>query len=165
MNAHRLVYRQLLPLDIDTTFSFFADAANLDRLTPPWLHFQILSQLPVAMRPGAFIDYKLRLRGVPINWQSEITAWEPPHHFVDVQRRGPYRLWEHTHRFERIGEQATLVIDEVRYAVPGGGVVNRLAVRPDLDRIFRFRREQLESWAMDIIRQREQVPSGGANSD
>ena len=153
MRTNRLAYSQLLPLDLETTFSFFADAANLDRLTPPWLHFQILSQLPIEMRAGAVIDYRLKLRGIPINWQSEVTVWEPPHRFVDVQRRGPYRLWEHTHHFEAVGDSATLVRDEVQYAVPGGSLVNSLGVRPDLERIFRYRREQLEEWAIAVLRE------------
>jgi ligand-binding SRPBCC domain-containing protein len=152
--VHTIRYEQLLPLDIETIFSFFADAANLDRLTPPWLHFQILSQLPVLMTPGALIDYRLRLRGISINWQSEITVWEPPYRFVDEQRRGPYRLWQHAHTFEAITDNATLVRDEVRYAVPGGAVVN-LAVKPELERIFRFRHERLQEWALDTLKNRQ----------
>lgn len=151
MRTHLLRCSQLLPLDIETTFSFFADAGNLERLTPPWLHFEILSQLPIEMAEGARIDYRLRLRGVSIHWQSQIVAWQPPFRFVDKQVRGPYRLWEHTHTFEAVTPQATSVTDEVLYAVPGGSIVNTLAVRPDLDRIFRYRREQLEGWALALL--------------
>lgn len=106
----------------------------------------MLTPQPIAMRPAAVIEYRLRLRGLPVRWRSEITAWEPPFRFVDEQRRGPYRLWIHEHRFEE-REGRTLVSDRVRYAVPGGplleGSVNRLFVRPDLDRIFAFRRAVL----------------------
>ncbi len=152
MRTHLLRCEQLLPLDIETTFSFFADAANLERLTPPWLNFQILSQLPIEMRPGALIDYRLRLRGVPIRWQSEIKMWEPPFRFMDRQLHGPYRLWEHTHTFEAVSPGATLVTDEVVYAVPGGAIIDAVAVRPDLGRIFRFRRAQMEAWAIEVLR-------------
>jgi ligand-binding SRPBCC domain-containing protein len=123
-------------------FPFFADARNLEALTPPFLCFEILSAGPIEMRVEAFIDYRLRVHGLPLRWRSEITAWDPPHLFVDEQRRGPYRLWRHTHRFAADGE-ATLVEDDVEYAVWGGALVDRLFVKRDLDRIFAFRREAL----------------------
>lgn len=141
----RIFYLQskvCLPRPIDEVFRFFADAGNLNELTPPWLRFSVVTPPPVEMRVGAMIDYKLRIRGIPIHWRSEITAWEPPHRFVDEQRRGPYRLWIHEHRFEACGE-GTRVIDDVRYAVPGGVIVHKFFVGPDLQRIFRYRRERL----------------------
>lgn len=125
-------------------FPFFADARNLEALTPPWLRFEILSPGAVDMRVGAFIDYRLRVHGVPLRWRSEITAWDPPRMFVDEQRRGPYRLWRHTHRFAPEGD-GTRVDDEVEYAVLGGPLVDRLFVRRDLDRIFAFRRAALSA--------------------
>lgn len=131
-----------LPFSREEVFEFFADARNLQRLTPPWLHFQILSSLDDGIREGSLIDYKLRLRGVPIRWRTEISAWEPPFRFVDEMLRGPYREWIHEHRFEERGG-GTLMTDEVRYSVPGGRLVHRFFVRPDLERIFRYRREQL----------------------
>jgi ligand-binding SRPBCC domain-containing protein len=133
-----------LDAPLSEVFPFFADARNLEALTPPWLRFQILTESPIEMRAGAFIDYRLRVHGVPLRWRSEITAWDPPHLFVDEQRRGPYRLWRHTHRFAADGD-ATLVEDEVEYAVLGGPLVDRLFVRRDLDRIFAFRREALRA--------------------
>lgn len=162
---HRLRYSQLLPLDIDTAFAFFADAGNLERLTPPWLHFRILSQLPLEMRRGALIDYELRLRGMPIRWRTEITTWEPPFRFVDKQVRGPYQLWEHTHTFEAVGD-ATLVTDEVIYVVPGaraGDFVNTLMVRPDLERIFSYRRDQMQAWALDMLRDPAKTPAAASS--
>ena len=98
-HLHRIESDVRLAAPLESVFAFFSDAANLELLTPGWLHFRILSPLPLAMAVGTRIDYRLRLRGVPIRWQSEITAWEPPCRFVDEQRRGPYRVWIHEHRF------------------------------------------------------------------
>ena len=144
---HRIHSTVRLAAPLESVFAFFADAANLELLTPGWLHFRILSPLPLAMAAGTRIDYRLRLRGVPIRWQSEITAWEPPYRFVDEQRKGPYRVWIHEHRFavESREGRAPLVVasDRVEYAVPGGRLVNRLFVARDLRRIFAYRGDRL----------------------
>jgi ligand-binding SRPBCC domain-containing protein len=127
---------------LEAVFPFFADAGNLELLTPPWLSFRILTPRPIVMRVGAIIDYRISLRGLPMRWRSEITAWEPPYRFIDEQRRGPYRLWVHEHTFRQDGPEV-VVRDHVRYAVPGGTGIERvlhaLFVRPDLNRIFRYR--------------------------
>jgi ligand-binding SRPBCC domain-containing protein len=131
-----------LPRRREEVFPFFADAFNLEALTPPWLKFEVLTPRPIEMRAGLRIDYRLRLRGLPLRWQSEITAWEPPCRFVDEQRRGPYRAWIHEHTFaERDG--GTLAQDVVRYGVIGGRLVNTLFVRRDVERIFRYRQKKL----------------------
>jgi ligand-binding SRPBCC domain-containing protein len=136
-----------LPLPPEDVFPFFAEARNLEQITPPWLSFHVLAQHPPEMGAGTVIDYRLRLHGIPLRWRSEITVWEPPRRFVDVQRRGPYRLWEHEHLFLP-KDGGTLVQDRVRYAVPGGSLlaplVDRLLVRPDLERIFAYRRQRLK---------------------
>lgn len=131
-----------LPRPREEVFRYFADAGNLETLTPPWLKFTILSPLPLTMRVGALIDYELRLHGFPLRWQSEITVWEPPFQFVDEQRRGPYRSWVHQHLFEA-ERGGTLVRDRVHYAVPGGWLMDWLFVRWDIKRIFAFRRAKL----------------------
>ncbi len=95
------------------------------------------------IRAGTLIDYRLRLHGIPIRWQSEISVWEPPLRFVDRQTRGPYRLWIHEHRFVE-QEGGTLVIDHVNYRVPGGSLINRLFIVPDLRKIFGFRMQKLQ---------------------
>jgi len=123
-------------------FPFFCEARNLEELTPDWLRFQVLTPPPIEMAVGARIDYRLRLRGIPIAWESEITAWEPPVRFVDEQRRGPYRLWVHEHRF-READGMTFAEDCVRYAVPGGWIADWLLVRRDVRKIFEYRRERL----------------------
>jgi ligand-binding SRPBCC domain-containing protein len=128
---------------IDGVFSFCADARNLPLLIPDWIKFGMVTPGPVVMAPGTHIDYAVRLHGIPFAWQSEITVWEPPHCFVDEQRKGPYRFWIHTHTFEEVHPGRTIVRDVVRYGVPGGTVVNKLLVAPDLGRIFSHRRRQL----------------------
>jgi ligand-binding SRPBCC domain-containing protein len=123
-------------------FPFFSDAFNLEAITPPWLRFEVLTPQPITLRAGARIDYRLRLRGLPLRWQSEITAWEPPFRFVDEQRRGPYRVWMHEHTLkERDG--GTLARDVVRYDVFGGRWIHRLFIRRDLEKIFAFRQHKL----------------------
>jgi ligand-binding SRPBCC domain-containing protein len=132
-----------LPRRRDDVFPFFADALNLQELTPPWLHFEMLTRGPIEMKVGTLIEYKLRIRGVPVRWQSEITVWEPPHRFVDEQRRGPYRYWIHEHIFKE-SDGGTACRDRVRYGVTGGGLVHRMLVKPDLTKIFEYRRKRLE---------------------
>jgi ligand-binding SRPBCC domain-containing protein len=131
-----------LPRPLDEVFAFFSDAHNLDRITPPWLHFHVLTPPPIPMRVGQRIDYRLRIRGIPLRWQSAITAWEPPHRFVDEQQRGPYRAWIHEHTFEE-KDGGTLARDEVKYAVFGGALVNRLFVERDVKKIFEYRAGKL----------------------
>lgn len=133
---------QRIPASIEEVFSFFSEARNLEAITPPWLEFRLLAAEPDEMRVGTRIDYRLKLRGVPIRWRSEITLWDPPSSFVDVQIKGPYRRWVHTHTFTPLGVE-TLVEDHVEYAVPGGWLVDRFFVRPDIERIFRYRRDAL----------------------
>jgi ligand-binding SRPBCC domain-containing protein len=133
--------RQLVQRDLESTFALFAEAGNLQQLTPPWLDFATVTPLPIVMRAGTRIDYRLRLHGIPIRWQTLISDWNPPHSFVDQQISGPYRLWQHRHTFTGV-RSGTLVEDEVRYQVVGGRLVNWF-VRRDLERIFRFRHEAL----------------------
>ncbi|MBX3395173.1 MAG: SRPBCC family protein [Phycisphaerae bacterium] len=131
-----------VPQAIDRVFDFFGDAFNLEQITPPFLRFEVLTPRPIPMAEGTLIDYRLKVRGLPMRWRSEITAWEPPFRFVDEQRKGPYRLWRHEHTFQA-AEGGTIVRDRVTYRVPGGRLVNQLFVAPDLRRIFQYRRDAL----------------------
>ena len=103
----------------------------------------MLTPAPIEMKVGTLIDYRLKLRGIPIRWQSEITAWDPPHRFVDEQRRGPYRCWTHTHTFVPVPD-GTLIRDEVEYAVLGGWLVQKFFVAPDIEKIFAYRSTKLK---------------------
>jgi ligand-binding SRPBCC domain-containing protein len=131
-----------VPARVSEVFPFFADPMNLDLLTPPWLGFRILTPAPIAMEVGTLIEYRLRLHGIPIRWRTEITAFEPPYRFVDRQVRGPYREWIHEHVFEEV-DGHTIIIDNVRYAVPGGRVVHSLFVKRDLQKIFDYRHARI----------------------
>ncbi len=141
--AWRLTARMTLPHPIGQVFEFFSDAANLEAITPGRLRFEIRTPLPIEMRVGALIDYKLRIRGLPVLWQTEITTWDPPHRFVDEQRRGPYRRWHHEHRFTAV-PGGTLVEDIVDYDAPGGWLSNALFIKRDLRHIFEHRQRALE---------------------
>ena len=134
---------QTLEQPIEEVFAFFSNAHNLAVITPPWLQFEVLTPAPIDMLPGTCIDYRLKLRGIPVRWQSEITEWNPPYAFVDEQRRGPYRLWRHTHTFEET-EEGVIVGDSIVYAVWGNQLAEKLFVRPDIEKIFAYRSEQLD---------------------
>jgi ligand-binding SRPBCC domain-containing protein len=142
MVVHEFQSEVWLPLSPVELFPFFADASNLETLTPPWLSFKILTPTPIAVGEGTLIDYRLRVHGIPLRWRTRINAWHPPHRFVDEQIRGPYRLWIHEHTFEA-RDGGTMARDHVRYAVTGGALVDALFVRRDVKRIFAYRQQKL----------------------
>jgi ligand-binding SRPBCC domain-containing protein len=131
----------VVPASLAVTFAFFADAANLERLTPPWLNFRILSSMPVEMREGVEIEYRIVLYGVPLPWRSRIDVWEPGVRFVDRQVVGPYRWWRHEHIFEP-APHGTSVVDRVEF-VPRLPWISSRLVRRDVERIFAYRRDTL----------------------
>ncbi len=135
---------QFVPVPIEEAFAFFSDARNLEQITPPWLRFRIL-EAPEELGPRARLRYRLRLFGLPIGWRTEIVEWSPPRGFTDVQRRGPFRLWEHTHRLRPV-EGGTEIYDHVRYGLflgPVGALVRVLLVRGWVEGIFDYRAEAL----------------------
>jgi ligand-binding SRPBCC domain-containing protein len=128
---------QWLPLPPNQAFPFIADAFKLELITPPILQFRVLTPPSIGMQAGTVIDYRLKQHGIPLHWQGEITVWESPFRFVDVQRRGPYRLWRHEHTFIN-ADAGTLAHEYVDYAVLGVELVTKLLVEPDLNKIFAY---------------------------
>ncbi|MBK6750363.1 MAG: SRPBCC family protein [Acidobacteria bacterium] len=143
MAEHILTRTLTIDLPREDVFEFFADAGNLERITPPELNFHILTPQPIDIKQGALIDYKLKMRGMPIKWRTEISVWEPPYRFVDQQLRGPYRQWIHTHTFTELSRTQTLMEDEVRYRLPIEplGDIAHFFVKSELDYIFDYRQK------------------------
>lgn len=142
MKVREFVSELRLQIPPSQVFSFFGDAANLNRITPPWLHFRIVTPQPIVLGEGALIDYQLRVHGLPMSWRTRINVWEPPHRFVDEQIRGPYRQWIHEHTFEPC-DGGTMVRDRVSYAVPFDFLLHRYFVRRDIEQIFEYRRAEM----------------------
>jgi len=134
---------QWVSTPLKTTFAFFSDARNLERITPPFLNFRIITPTPIEMYAGTLIDYRLRLRGFPIRWRTEISVWDPPHGFTDIQLRGPYLKWVHRHDFSA-ENGGTRLTDTIHYRAPGGSLIDRLIVKPDLKKVFRYRYDRIE---------------------
>jgi ligand-binding SRPBCC domain-containing protein len=147
---HILTRSLTLDSPIEQAFDFFADAGNLERITPPELNFKITTTQPIDIRKGTLIDYQLKLRGLPIKWQTIISEWNPPHVFVDEALKSPYKQWIHRHTFTRIETNKTLIEDEVRYRLPLEplGDLAHWFVQRELDYIFDFRQRM----GADILR-------------
>jgi len=132
-----------------TLFPFFSEARNLERITPPWLSFKMLTPEPIEMGEGVEIDYRLKVHGVPIRWRSRIAEWDPPHRFVDEQLKGPYKRWHHQHILQANDDGSTTMIDRVTYAVPGGALIHNLIVGRDVRTIFTYRMKTLKTLFSD----------------
>lgn len=138
-----LITQTKLPVSPESAFTFFSDASNLKRITPPWLRMDILSSLPVEMKQGAEILYRIRMYSIPLKWKTRITLWDPPSRFVDVQEKGPYREWVHEHLFEPV-ESGAVMTDRVRYRHFGGKLINRLFVAVRLNEVFDYRARRIK---------------------
>ena len=147
MAIYTLRREQLVPRPLQEVFRFFSDAGNLQKITPPWLRFRILTPGPIEVHPGTLLDYRLQWHGFPIRWRTEIATWNPPDAFADQQLRGPYKLWHHTHTFTAEGGE-TRMVDVVRYQLPLGilgSIAHACGVRRDLEQLFDYREQAVAS--------------------
>ena len=147
METYRFATEMKISASLEEVFRFFSRAENLERITPPWLRFKILSPLPIKMKAGTIIDYRLSLYKLPVHWQTEISLWDPPNRFIDRQRQGPYKNWIHEHTFIAV-DDGCLIRDLVQYELHGAflsPLINRLFVRKDIQRIFAHRTKIIES--------------------
>lgn len=143
MAEHILKRTLVLNLPRERVFNFFADAGNLERITPPELNFHIITPQPIDIKKGALIDYKLKLRGFPLVWRTVISTWNPPYEFVDEALKSPYKQWIHRHTFTTLPDGSTQIDDEVRYRLPFEpfGDIGHFLVKKELDYIFEFRQK------------------------
>lgn len=145
--TYTLAFTQQVTRPLAEVFNFFSRAENLEELTPPWLNFKILKAEPQPVQQGTVIHYSLRFHGIPLRWTSEIVEWEPPHCFVDLQLRGPYKLWRHEHRFEA-RDGGTLISDTINLSLPFGflgQIAYKVKVQSDVQEIFTFRKEKIRA--------------------
>ena len=136
---------QRIEAPLDAVFAFFSDPGNLARITPPWLSFRIHGDMPRPIVEGSRIEYRIRWTVFRLRWVTRITRWRPSTEFQDVQEKGPYATWVHTHRFTPSGS-GVLMEDRVEYALPFGvfgRLVHALSVRRQLRRIFDYRRQAI----------------------
>jgi len=146
MKPHIIEKVTIIPKPLDEVFAFFSKAENLNAITPPELQFKILTPLPIDMKPGTLIDYKIKLEGIPFKWKTVISEWQPPFKFVDEQLKGPYVKWHHTHLFKDLGNDTTEMVDRVEYLSPGWflePIINKLFVQKRVEAIFEYREKTL----------------------
>ena len=147
MKLYKLETEQIISKNIDEVFDFFSRPENLSIITPPKMNFKILTPSPITMKEGALIDYTVNVLLFPIRWRTLITKYSPPDIFIDEQLKGPYSMWHHTHTFEKIDDNQTLIKDVVLYGVPLGllgRIIHFLYIRRNLNEIFSFRRKKIE---------------------
>lgn len=143
MAEHILTRNLTLDVPLEEVFDFFADAVNLERITPPELRFHIITPQPIDIKKGTLIDYQLKLRGLPLTWKTVISVWNPPLEFVDEALKSPYKQWIHRHTFTKLEKNKTLIVDEVKYRLPLEplGDAAHFFVRRELNYIFDYRQK------------------------
>lgn len=148
MKLHTLMRVQKIHKSLDEVFAFFSDPGNLSKITPASLDFRILTPQPIDMKAGALIDYQIKIMGIPLRWTTLIETYEKPNGFVDVQLKGPYAYWHHTHTFHQ-KEGCVEIVDRVVYGMPFGflgDLLHSLWVKRDLEKIFDFRHRVISDY-------------------
>jgi len=147
LKLHILKKEQVISQNISTVFDFFSKPENLSVITPPKMNFKIFTPSPIDMKEGTLIDYTINIMFMPIRWRTLITKYNPPNIFVDQQLSGPYSMWHHTHTFEQLGDNETLIKDEVLYSIPFafiGKIIHYLYIKGELEKIFTYRKNKIE---------------------
>jgi len=147
LKLYVLKKEQVVSQNISTVFEFFSKPENLSVITPPKMNFKIFTPSPIDMKEGTLIDYTINIMFMPIRWRTLITKYDPPNIFVDQQLSGPYSMWHHTHTFEQLGDNETLIKDEVIYSIPFafiGRIVRYLYIKGELEKIFTYRNNKIE---------------------
>jgi ligand-binding SRPBCC domain-containing protein len=142
---HILTKTTVINKTLSEVFEFFSNAENLNKITPPDMQFKILTPLPIIIKKGTLIDYKIKVNGIPFKWQTEISEWEPNKRFVDKQLKGPYRVWIHEHTFEE-KDGKTIMNDHVQFLSPGWflePIINKLFIEKKVKGIFAYREKIL----------------------
>ena len=152
MKVFEINKTQFIEKPIEKVFDFFSKPENLEKITPKYLAFNIISSLPIKMKKGKIIDYTIRLLKFRVHWRTLITSYEPPYLFIDEQIKGPYKFWHHTHTFES-KNGGVEITDKVRYAIPFGWlgwILNFFWIRPDLEKIFNYRKDIIQKYFDNI---------------
>jgi hypothetical protein len=147
LKLHILKKEQVISQNISTVFDFFSKPENLSVITPPKMNFKIFTPSPIDMKEGTLIDYTINIMFMPIRWRTLITKYNPPNIFVDQQLSGPYSMWHHTHTFEQLSDDETLIKDEVIYSIPFafiGKIIHYLYIKGELEKIFTYRKNKIE---------------------
>ena len=139
---HQFIRKQFVKTDLQTCWDFFSSPANLKRITPSYMGFDVKTEAPAHMYEGLIIAYTVKpLLGIPVEWVTEITHVKDKSFFVDEQRKGPYTMWHHEHHFKEV-EGGIEMTDIVSYIVPMGIIgkmVHPFIVKPKLEEIFAYR--------------------------
>ena len=147
MKLYTFKKEQKISKSIIDVFDFFSKPENLSVITPNKMDFRILTPSPIEMKEGTLIDYTVKIMSFPIRWRTLITKYDPPNTFIDQQLKGPYSMWHHTHLFEKINDNETLIKDIILYAVPFsfiGSITHSLYIKRDLENIFDYRSKEIK---------------------
>lgn len=140
---------QKIPISLDKAWEFLSSPHNLQLITPEHMGFKIINGVSPEdkMFSGQIIAYKISpVKGLRMEWVTEITHVSDKHYFIDEQRFGPYSFWHHLHQLTPI-EGGVLMEDTVHYKIPFGPIgrmVHALFIKNQLEEIFQYRQNKIE---------------------